>query len=229
MRETNKDAHDLYKKTMRIFLEYEIGNLYHFLETLEQILNSRQQGVSLDIDEILNNDVAMFDQDDQYRKDFINLKVEAEHLKGFSNLLRKSFLMSLYSFMELWLIRECHLDSKRRDGGKSYKTIKNRGLDKVKKYFSKIMQSEYSFDTSQDWLWITNFKLLRDCIVHRRGNLSGLSDFEVDPTLFAFVHKESKLNLSGTKNKEIFIEHEFCLKSITIVHKFMSEILELEN
>ena len=218
----------MYKKMQRIFLEYEMGNLYRYLDTLEQTLNTMQQDVSSNMEDMSNNELATLNQDDEYRKELINFKMEVERLRGFSNLLRQSFLISLYSFMELWLLRECHLDSKRRDSGKSYKSMRSKGLEKTKRYFSKVIQSEYPFSASQDWLWITNFRLLRDCIVHRRGNLSGLSDFEIDSTLFAFVQKERGLSLSGTNNQQIFIEYEFCLKSLKTVHKLMSEILELE-
>jgi hypothetical protein len=164
---------------------------------------------------------------DERRKELKNLKVEAEQVKGFTNLLRQSFLTSLYSFMELWLIRECHLDSKRRDGGKSYKATKEKGIEKAKKYFSGVMGNDYPFNSSQDWLWITNFQLLRDCIVHRQGSLTGLSDFEINSILAKFIDYENGLSLFGIENNQVFVEHEFCFKALQIVHRVMLTLLAL--
>ncbi len=184
MLDNQENPVQIYKKLTRFFLEREIVNFYEFLKTLDEGLNIRRQELSVSIADGNLDDV---DENDERRKEFINLKVEAEQVKGFTNLLRQSFLISLYTFMELWLMRECHLDSKRKDGGKSYNSTKGKGIEKAKKYFSSIMESDYPFGSSQDWLWITNFQLLRDCIIHRQGSLTGFSDFEVDPTLAKFI------------------------------------------
>lgn len=110
---------------------------------------------------------------------------------------------------------------------KSYKTTKGKGIEKVKEYFSGVMESEYPFGSSQDWLWITNFQLLRDCVIHRQGSLTGFSDFEIDLTLAKFVNRENGLSLFGVDNNQVFIEYEFCLKALQTVHRFMLALLAL--
>ncbi len=224
MLDNQENPVQIYKKLTRFFLEREIVNFYEFLKTLDEGLNIRRQELSVSIADGNLDDV---DENDERRKEFINLKVEAEQVKGFTNLLRQSFLISLYTFMELWLMRECHLDSKRKDGGKSYNSTKGKGIEKAKKYFSSIMESDYPFGSSQDWLWITNFQLLRDCIIHRQGSLTGFSDFEVDPTLAKFVNDENGLSLFGTDNQQVFIEYEFCLKALQTIHRLMLKLLAL--
>ena len=107
------------------------------------------------------------------------------------------------------------------------KTTEGTGLKKVKRYFSKILESDYSFGSSQDWLWVKNFQRLRDCIVHRQGSLTGFSDFEVNSTLAQFVDSENALSLFGVDNKQVFIEYEFCLKALQTIHRFMLELLSL--
>jgi hypothetical protein len=226
MTEVQDNSTQIYKKLKRFFLEREIANFYEYLNTLDTGLNIKAQELSKRI-EVSDNDINQLDRNDERRKELINLKVEAEQVKGFTNLLRQSFLTSLYSFMELWLVRECHLDSKCRDGGESYKTTKGKGIEKVKRYFSEVMECDYSFGSSQDWLWMKKFQLLRDCIVHRQGSLTGFSDFEVNATLAQFVDRENGLSLFGIDNNQVFIEHEFCLKTLQIVHHFMLEMLSL--
>jgi hypothetical protein len=129
--------------------------------------------------------------------------------------------------MELWLIRESYIDSKHRDGGASYRSTEGVGIRKVKRYFVRVMGSNFPFETSQDWRWITNFQLLRDCIIHRQGSLTGLSDFEVDSTLAKFVNDETGLSLFGVNESQVFVEREFCLKALQTVQRFMLEILAL--
>jgi len=214
----------IYKKLKQFFLEREIANFYEYLDTLDKGFSINRQDLSTSIDNEYNN-LNEMSRNDELRKELINLRVEAEQVKGFTNLLRQSFLSSLYSFMELWLIRECHLDSKRRDSGESYNITKGKGIAKVKKYFSIIMNNDYPFDSSQDWLWITNFQLLRDCIVHRQGSLSGFSSFQVDSTLAKFVDRENGLGLFGVDNNQVFIEHEFCIKALQTVHRLLLALL----
>jgi hypothetical protein len=220
------NSDQIYKKLYRFFLDREIADFYKFLNTLEESLSIKGEIISSNIN-LADSNINKRDENNERRKELINLEVEGEQVKGFTNLLRQSFLTSLYSFMELWLIRECHLDSRRRDGGVSYKALKGTGLIKVKKYFIGVMKSNYSFGSSQDWIWINNFRLLRDCIVHRQGSLTGFSNFEKDVTLAKFVTSENGLNLFGVDNNQVFIEYEFCLKAMQTVHKFMLELLAL--
>jgi hypothetical protein len=227
MSENKDNSVQIYKKLKRFFLEREIANFYEYLNTLDKELNLRHQDLLTKIDTSDSN-WKEIDNTDEHRNELINLKVESEQVKGFTNLLRQSFITSLYSFMELWLIRECHLDSKRRDGGKSLDSTEGMGLNKAKRYFAKVMGSNFPFGSSQDWQWIKNLQLLRDCIIHRQGSLTGFSDFDVNPPLAKFVKDEQSLSLFGTDNQQIFIEYEFCLKALQTIHRFMIELLALE-
>jgi hypothetical protein len=210
VRDIQNSPVQLYAKLRRFFLEREIANFYSYLDSLDQVLNAARQHASENIEQ-LNNELSALNQPDDTKKELIDFMVEAEQLKGFSNLLRQSFLTSLYSFLELWLRRECYLDSKHRNQTKAYESMGS-GIEGAKKYLSRIMQSSYDFN-SPDWQWIIKFKKLRDCIVHRQGSLTGFSDYPVDSTLF------------GVDKKQIFVEREFCLGTLEIVHKFLGEIL----
>jgi hypothetical protein len=217
----------MHNELMSFFLTREVVNFYKFLNTLDEILSSREKEL---IVSLADSRLAAPYHDEERRNEMIELRVEAERAKGFTNLFRQSFLTSLYSFMELWLMRQCHLDSKRRDRGESYKAIKReKGIQKARKYMSSVMGSKYPFDSSQDWIWITNFQLLRDCIVHRQGSLTGFSNFEVDPTLSSFVNNQSDLSLFGATNNQIFIEQKFCLTALQTVHRFMLDVLTRED
>ncbi len=216
----------MYRKLIRFFLEREIANFDKFLNMFDKSLSIKTHELS-DSMNLAYINLKGTDKDDERRKEFMNMMGEADQLKGFINLSRQSFLTSLYSFMELWLVRDCHLDSKQRDDGESYKAAKGTGIEKVKNYFSITKANAYPFGSSQDWLWIKNFQLLRDCVIHRQGSLTGFSDFIIDSTLAKFVAGEDGLSLYGINNEQIFVERKFCLKALQTVHRFMIEILAL--
>ncbi len=224
MTDAQDNSTQIYKKLYRILIDIEIDNFYEYLNTLEKVLSLRRQELSKNID-VIDKNLNELGSNDERRKEFINLKVETEQVKGFTNLLRQSFLTSLYSFMELWLKRKCYVDSKRRDGGNSYKTTEGKGINKIKKYFSNIIKSDYPFDSSKDWQWVKKFKRLRDCIVHRQGSLTGFSDHEVDSTLAEFIKREKYISLFGVDKNQIFIDYEFCLKALQNILHFMLDLL----
>ena len=217
-----------YRKLIRFFLEREIANFHKFLHVLDEILSMKRQELAESMN-LASINLKGADKDDERHKEFMNMMGEADQLKGFINLFRQSFLTSLYSFMELWLMRDCHLDSKNRDDGRSYEATSGKGIEKAKNYFTNTKASDYPFGSSQDWLWIRNFQLLRDCVIHRQGSLTGFSDFQVNSTLAKFVQSEHGLSLYGINNEQIFIEREFCLKALQTVHRFMIEVLDLKT
>jgi hypothetical protein len=217
MSDNQDNSIQMYRKLIRFFLEREIANFHKFLHMLDESMSMKRQELA-DSMNLASINLKGAGRDDERHKELINMMGEADQLKGFINLFRQSFLTSLYSFMELWLIRDCHLDSKNRDDGKSYEATSGKGIQKVKNYFINIKASNYPFGTSQDWLWIKNFQLLRDCVIHRQGSLTGFSDFRVNSTLAKFVESEHGLTLYGINNEQIFIEREFCLKALQTVH-----------
>ncbi len=134
MSETKDNSVQIYKKLKRYFLEREIANFYKYLNTLDKELILRHQDLLTNLD-TSDSDLKEINKTDEHRNELINLKVESEQIIGFTNLLRQSFITSLYSFMELWLIRECHLDSKHRDGGNSLELNRSKRIKQGKKVF----------------------------------------------------------------------------------------------
>ena len=228
MFDSQDNSAEIKNKLMRIFLEREIANFQTYLNILEKELNRVSQEISTRTDDsyIKLNEIKF---DEEVNSELINLIVAKEQAKEFTNLMRQSFLTSLYSFMELWLVRACRIDSKLRGEGvpNKYKEKEIWKLDEVREYFSGTMKSNYPFDLNQDWGWINNFRQLRNCIIHRQGSLTGHSDWEIKPILAEFVTSENCLSLFGVENRQIFVEYEFCVKALKTVHRFMVELLSL--
>ena len=218
------DAQEQHLTLKRFFLEREIANFSHYLVIMEKSLDEQLQSAQDEL-QFAKNSIRDIENTNAHKSELKDLLFLSEKFKGFTNLMRQSFIVSLFSFLELWLMRDCHNDSKRHDGGEAYRKIRESGIAKAKEYFSKVMKSTFSFGESDEWAWIQKLKLLRDCIVHRQGSLTGLSDFSVDKNLEVFVHSEDGLEKYGPGNNEIFIKREFCSKSLDQVIKLMIELL----
>jgi hypothetical protein len=224
MPDTQDNSIQNYKIMYPFALASEIAFFYEYLNTLDKNFEHKKRKLSVMIDVTDTNLNELGSNTERLNE----LENQDESIKEFTNLLRQSFLTSLYSFMELWLLRDCYHHSKLRDDGKSFDSIKDKGdkgIDQAKQYFTKIMKVDYSFDGNQDWIWIKNLQKLRHCIIHRQGSLTGFSDREANPALVQFINNENDLSLFGVNDNQVFIEYKFCLKALVIIHRVMSKLL----
>ena len=218
------NSREQHLKLYKFFLERELANYFHYLSVMEKSLDEQLQSAQDEL-QVVKNDIQEIEDAGKDKAELNDLLYLSEKSKGFTNLMRQSFLVSLYSFLELWLMRECYNDSKHNNRRKAYNNISERGIAKAKVYFSKVMKRDFSFGESSEWNWIHKLKLLRDCIVHRQGSLTGFSDFEIDEDLESFVSSEDGLELYGPGNNEIFVTREFCSKALFQVKKLMLDLL----
>ena len=212
----------MYRQLKKFFLEREIAQYYSYLNSLGQYLASQSELPQTEFDGEQIQSLAL---DDEFRDDIIGMQVRNAQNADFANRTMQSFLVNLFSFMELWLTRECYLDSSRRDNGSSWQNTRGHGIKRAQKYYSTVLASAYPFASSSEWEWLTKLQLLRNCIVHRNGSLTGFSRLPIDKNLAKFVGEEEGLSLSGVDGAQIFINKEFCEKAIQNVHKFLVELM----
>lgn len=221
------DSQNQFLKVKQIFLDIEIQRLHEYLGIVQTSLDELADEIEKRMEQY--KDVIEFNNKNQ---EIIprsrSMEGEVLEVRDHENLLRKSFLVSLYSFMELWLLRECRTQLKLREEIKiSLSDLRGNGLEKAKTCFSKVLKNEYAFGTSEDWQFVTQLKAIRNCIVHRQGSLSGLSDLPLTSemkTLQKFVENEEHLHFYST-GKQIFVEYDFCIKSLLIVKRFMMNLI----
>jgi hypothetical protein len=217
-----------FKRIKKYFLEAGLMELKLFLETSENniVIGQYSEHETEIFQGILEQNLG---EQDSSRQEFVKSRYEYEQSRMLINLYRRSFLTSLFSYMEIWLIRECYLHSKRINNESVFNETKGKGLERVKNYFSKVIKSTFPFGSSSDWLWIKNFQDLRDCIIHRNGSLTCFSSMNPKENLIKFIKSEKELELYGVNDNEIFIQYEFCMKALGVVHRLMLDILELSN
>ncbi len=219
-----RSPEELHLRLKKILLNYEIDNFRRYLEVMEESLRNRAQETSTEMQRI-GEEIQKSGESAERRAELTELLVESYRFDGFANLMRQSFFVCLYAFLELWLLRECRIEGKRTASVKlSPGDLRGSVIEKAKVYLSKVLGSEFRFDTSREWEKIKKYKLLRNCIVHRQGSLTGLSGLDVDPSLEKFVDDEEGLHLRGPGSK-ILVEGDFCVEALRIIHTFLMQIL----
>lgn len=90
-----------------------------------------------------------------------------EEIKEFTQFLRKSFLTSIYSYLESNLSTYARLI-----GGDDTLTFNT--LDDTKYYLNHVVKIEYPFEKSFLWQELQGFRVLRNCIVHYEAETNRL-------------------------------------------------------
>lgn len=215
----------------QLFFEAEITFFKDYLETLEEFLRTEARHLAqsletLDLgyeplpeerDGVRDSDDYDVEREQYYepspREVDEQLRDRLSDIDRFANLLRSSFFVSLFSFLESRLIKECES----RKGTHILLSLSDiRGhhdLDRLQKYFAKVLQIYFPGDTTQ-WQEIQNYRVLRNCIVHNHGTLSGFGDAK---RLRDYVDRKPDLLISGD---EIFLNAAFCSEAVETVKGF---------
>jgi len=132
-------------------LEQSLDGLDDYLEILESFLRSQLQ--EYDTDELSN------------------------HTNEFEDLLRKSFFVSLYVFLENELNKDCkRLQQSIGNTTLSLENAKGKGIERAKSYLTQI-GCQFPFDKSREWQEIKCFNKLRNHIIHNNGKITIVQGF----------------------------------------------------
>jgi hypothetical protein len=217
---------NIYIKFLHFIIDREVSRLYGYFKILEETFANQNKEINSRKDEFDSNQMEFLSAQEQ-RKALINFTFDLDQSNEFANWMRQSFILSIYSFMELWLIRDCHnmIEKSKKEIG----DLKIRGLEAVKSIRVKTFHDHFDYGADPDWQWIKKLQYLRNCIAHRNGSLTGYSNFPPNKTLTKFINDETALSLFGTNNDQILIESEFCLKALRIIHNLMLKLLITNN
>jgi len=173
---------------------------------------------------------STYDPDEYYKSPYWELEIanvyfleqqfELEITLNFPNILRRSFFVNLYSFLESTLMQKCHdLEQK---GGQTLllKEIPDKGIQKAMTYLIKVQGIPFSLGKSSQWEKIRHYQRLRNCIVHNEGKLDERTSYRSE--IESFVAKEPGLSLSGD---EVVLGADFCSEAIDIVETFLVQVL----
>ena len=185
--------------------EGEVGLFEVYLQDMEDFLETEITKLKAQLKDTIVLDEKLTNME---------LQVVGRH---FPNILRKSFIVSLYSFLEYWLMRECRT-RKGNDILLSPSDIRGENdIDRARTYLTKVLQVNFPNNT-QEWEEIQNIRKLRNCIVHNHGKCGG----EKYKSLRDYVAQNSDtLSLS---NNEIVLRGEFCKQALRTIGKFIQQL-----
>ncbi len=201
-------------------LEIEIDLFEAYLATMEEFLEEKAREHRERL-----SDIRLSKQDSpdagqsSPEEDFEQIGLEMT--EQFANLLRRSFFVSLYSYFESRLVKECR--SRRADNVLlGYSDIAGQNeIDKAKIYFTKVLRERFPSDTTE-WQEIQNYRLLRNCIVHNRGRLDEMRDIQAQKPLQEYIKRKPTLSL---RDEEVIIRRGFGEEAYRTVKDFLSLLL----
>jgi hypothetical protein len=214
----------------QILFKFEIGVFRAYLMTMERFLEDEAQQLNKEIEELqVNNDTESLDirpspeEDDETGFDvgFIvfHLEDRLTTIDEFTNMLRSSFFVSLYSYLESRLVNECRARTNEHTLITFSDLAGQSDLDKTKMYFAKVLRTYFPSDTPE-WQKIQNYRRVRNCIVHRRNRLDDKRDAE----LYRYIRENKDCNLRIV-GEEVFLDAQFCNEAYETIETFLMRLL----
>ncbi len=132
----------------------EVGAFRAYLHSIEDFLRTEKQKHISSMDEISDKiksgEIPPPDNPDQFP---LELEYDYYHLAmmdDFANILRKSFFVSLYSFLESRLMRRCRRLERRANSSLSVTDIAGRGISQAMTYLIKVCHINFPLNTSSE-------------------------------------------------------------------------------
>ena len=218
----------------RLIFQIEMPPFDAYLETISKFLKAETEKQRKDIDDfkeqISSGKIVPDDEPDQisieqqYEEHVNSLLNEIEE---FENILLKSFLVTIYGFLESQLMQRCReLEQQNKGVTLSISEIRGEGsVQKAMTYLIKVQHIDLSLSNSSGWERIQNYNALRNCIVHNEGRLDdGLK--EGRDKLEKFIkRKGSNLHLY---DPYIFLTKEFCKMAWETIEEFLWLVSQAE-
>lgn len=232
------EAEKEYERTAK--LEAEVQDYHRQIEEVEtQLENRTEEEIDAANEKALreyeNSWIdgfyrSTYDPDEYYKSPYYELEIanvyfleqqfELEITLNFPNILRRSFFVNLYSFLESTLMQKCH-DLERKDVQTLLlKEIAGKGIQQAMTYFIKVQGIPFSLGESSQWEKIRHYQRLRNCIVHNEGKLDERTSER--PKIESFVAKEPGLSLS---DGEVVLGADFCSEAIDVIETFLVQVL----
>lgn len=212
-------------------LEHQIEFFKDYLEMMEKYLESEIQECTLRLGVYPANHEPDYERTYEIgemtvRGDLVAYEIGTINqrlieLDEYANLLRKSCFMSLYSYLESSLNKECELRKKDNAEIKlSLKDIHGTGINRAKIYLVKVLGSNFPFTTNSCWEEIQNYRKLRNCIAHNEGIVTNNGELK------KYIDKNEYLSYEKFFGDEILmIDENYCRVVLSTVHTFLRSML----
>ncbi len=219
------DRHEIFWPTIdESGLEHQIEFFENYLYMMESFIESQINDCNRELENYPKDYEPNYDQTyqigemivkgDPVAEDIREINDRTDELENYSNLLRKSYFISLYTFLESRLDRECIQRGKYNSDTKiKLKDLNGRGITRAKTYLVKVLGSNFPFGTSTEWKEIQGYRELRNCIVHSNGEVAGTK-------LENYIEKHD--GLSFDSSGWVFLTKDYCTTVLTTINKFFA-------
>lgn len=196
-----------------LMLHHEFKTFLEYLKLMESFLFAESKKEEEFFQELMSK------SDPEAIIDITNTGFFPGRIDDFSEFLRNSFFVSLYSFFENQLINECR-SRKSDDLLIEYKDI--RGVDEIErvmKYFTKVLRIDFPSNTPE-WQEIQCYRLIRNCIVHAQGKVYELKGEKEQSKLRGYVEKKGNLTFAEHTEK-LYLKEGFCEEACNTIERFL--------
>ena len=134
----------------------------------------------------------------------------------FPNILRYSFLITCYSYLETALIQECKIEKNIKSLHLDINDLKGKGIEQARNYLIKV--AGIDFPSNEIWSEIMNFKDIRNFIVHNEGILNKSKKAE---KIRGYIGRRQDIFIDGDK---IILSSDYCKHVINIIAEFFQNL-----
>lgn len=145
---------------------------------------------------------------------------QVHEVTEFVNLMRSSFFVSLYSYLEAWLNSECRISQQKHPQIKILlDDIHGAGIHKAKIYLEKVLETSFPFGSDGNWKQIQKFNQIRNCIVHAESKVA-------DKDLRKYIESHPHLHCEHFFGSDyVILDDGFCEHAISIIGEFLRSML----
>jgi len=188
---------------LKFAVDVNLDNFEQYAITIEDLLAREQSQFESHVEEEKSKwpgqDIDEFFG--MYENDYRRLS------EVFPDLLRKSFFVACYSFLEHTLLDLCRYLQKKHKYTVELSDLAEKGVFKARTYLKKVVGVDFP-DRSALWTDITNFSHIRNFIVHNNGQLNKTKDADtvrllVKQKKWISIDAYECLQLTGDFYKEI--------------------------
>ncbi len=193
---------------------FEFSRYYDIFENyLQQYSDEFLKGLKNEIQK--NQDDPFLGQLEDYLYDTHQILA-----KEYPNILRKSIIITCYSYLEKELFIICEIQKNAKSLPLDVKDLKGNGIEQAKKYLNKVAGIDFS--DNKTWEEIQNIRKIRNLIVHKDGILD-----DKDKIREYIEKRPSEISIEG--NKIIFKNADYCRHVINIITDFHKEIYSFRH
>lgn len=215
-----------------------ITSFANYINEMEDFLSSQLR----ELEEQLEHDTKNVDSEEaqyifeyQYEDQIYYLREE------FPNILRRSFIISIYSFLEQELNRIClHLEKNNKFEITLENLTNDNGIFNAYKFLSEIAKVNVN-SVDYEWKKIIKINKIRNHFVHNGDDIlnkvmkpKSIKEIKGNQTLYAFQYfnlaKEDKIytefrnSKEDTKKYDVKIPQNFCKETINIIGIFFDKL-----